>query len=34
MPQRRYIVSILFDFGIFPPFAFSPPLNIFRVAVY
>lgn len=25
MPQRRYIVSILFDFGIFAPFAFSPP---------
>lgn len=24
MPQRRYIVSILFDFGIFAPFALSP----------
>lgn len=25
MPQRRYIVSILFDFDIFEPFAFSLP---------
>lgn len=25
MPERRYIVSISFGFGIFAPFAFSPP---------